>query len=42
MTVGNQQVHLPESADKPWARALLEVLAGIEAFRQRMPEAGAG
>ncbi|MCH8849478.1 MAG: hypothetical protein IIC89_01480, partial [Chloroflexi bacterium] len=39
VTVGNQQVHLPESADTPWAQSLLEVLAGIEAFRQRMPEA---
>ena len=42
VTVGNQQVHLPESADTPWAQSLLEVLAGIEAFRQRMPEVEAG
>ena len=39
VSVGNQQVHLPEAQDKPWAQALLEVLAGIEAFRQQMPGA---
>ena len=38
VTVGNQQVHLPETADAPWTQALLEVLEGIGAFRQRLPE----
>ncbi|MCH7481393.1 MAG: transcription-repair coupling factor [Chloroflexi bacterium] len=36
VTVGNQQVHLPEDQDKPWAQALLEVLEGIAAFRRQM------
>ena len=33
------EVHLPDAPDKPWAQVLLEVLSGIEAFRQQMPEA---
>ncbi|MDA0797118.1 MAG: transcription-repair coupling factor [Chloroflexi bacterium] len=38
-SVGNQQIHMPVAGgDVPWGQALLEVLALLSEFQQRVPE----
>ena len=37
VTVGNQQIHLPEAADRPWEQALLEVLERTDTFLRGLP-----
>ena len=38
-SVGNQQIHVPTTqGETPWGQALLEVLARLDEFQQRVPE----